>query len=72
MPIILKNQPAPLGLNLPDPAKKMERITEIMQKFPECCLEDTLGLPLVHPKNAVRFEWLVYDFLPDVPSICCR
>ena len=30
----------------------MERITEIMQKFPECCLEDTLGLPVRRKKRS--------------------
>ena len=35
----------------------MERIAEIMQKFPACCLEDTFGLPLVRRKNAVRFAY---------------
>jgi len=32
----------------------MERIAEIMQKFPACCPEDTFGLPLVRRKNAAR------------------
>ena len=43
----------------------MERITEIMQKFPACCLKDTFGLPSCAPKKTQRgllTEWLVCDF----------
>jgi hypothetical protein len=35
----------------------MERIAEIVQKVPACCLKDTLGLPSYAPENAARLAY---------------
>jgi hypothetical protein len=39
----------------------MERIAEIMQKSPACCLKDTFGVPSCAPENAKRFAYGVAD-----------
>jgi hypothetical protein len=48
----------------------MERIAEIMQKVPACCLEDTLVRLEARKSSAVCHAGLIYDFLGNVPSIC--
>jgi hypothetical protein len=52
----------------------MERIAEIMKKFPACCLKDTCGSsPLCTEKcSAISFARRLYDILGEVSSICRR
>ena len=51
MPLIKEPSPPHLASIYLTRPKKMERIAEIMQKFPVCCLGDTFGLPPCVPEK---------------------
>jgi hypothetical protein len=49
----------------------MERIAEIMQKFPACCRKDTFGVPSRAPeKRSVAYGGLITIFLEMCPQLC--